>query len=128
MTYRPGGELVKHPRAANCARRFDEGPYSGRYIFWFHNHSGTGYQGRNPAYVLGGIEKDSPDGKVIHWGRPLAVLYAQDPSVRISYPDFVWDDGLYITETQKTNARVHRIPDRLLRHLWEQESPLLSEE
>jgi len=118
MTYRVGGELVRHPRAANFVRKSPEGPYAGRYIYWFHHHSGTGYKGRNPAYLLGGIETDSPDGKVIQWRRPLAVLYAKDPEVRISYPDFIWDDGLYITETQKTTARVHRIPDALLDGLW----------
>ena len=48
----------------------------------------------------------------------MAVLYAKDPNVRISYPDFIWDDGLYITETQKSTARVHKIPDELLRALW----------
>lgn len=119
MRYRPDGELVQHPRAANFVRRLDEGPYAGRYIYWFHNHGGKGYEGRNPAYLLGGIEHDGPDGKVIHWGEPVAVLFHEQPDVRISYPDFIWDDGLYITETQKTIARVHRIPDALLRELWE---------
>ena len=47
-----------------------------------------------------------------------AVLYAKDPKVRISYPDFIWDNGLYITETQKTTARVHAVPGALLRSLW----------
>jgi len=84
-----------------------------------YNHAGRGYEGRNPAYLLGGSEKDSPDGKVIHWGEPVAVLYSKDKSVRISYPDFIWDDGLYITETQKSTARVHRIPDELLKQLWD---------
>jgi len=118
MTYYPGGPLVDHPRAANFVRRLTEGPYAGRYIYWFHNHAGRGYEGRNPAYLLGGVEHDSPQGKVIHWGRPVAVLHAKDPSVRISYPDFIWDDGLYITETQKTTARVHAVPDALLKALW----------
>jgi len=118
MTYYPGGPLVDHPRAANFVRKLTEGPYAGRYIYWFHNHAGRGYEGRNPAYLLGGVERDSPQGKVIHWGRPVAILYAKDPSVRISYPDFIWDDGLYITETQKTVARVHAVPDALLKVLW----------
>lgn len=118
MTYRPGGPKVNHPRAANFVRKLTEGPYAGRYIYWFHNHNGRGYEGRNPAYLLGGVEHDSPQGKVIHWGEPIAVLYAKDPKVRISYPDFVWDDGLYITETQKTTARVHAVPGALLRSLW----------
>lgn len=120
MTYNPGGMKVDHPRAANFVRKLEDGPYRGRYIYWFHNHNGTGYEGRNPAFLLGGTEKDSPDGKVIHWGKPVAVLYSKDDSVRISYPDFIWDDGLYITETQKSVARVHLIPDALLELLWEE--------
>lgn len=118
MTYRPGGERVNHPRAANFVRRLTKGPWAGRFIYWFHNHPGRDYQGRNPAYLLGGVEHDGPEGKVIHWGRPVAVLYDRDPAVRISYPDFIWDDGLYITHTQKTIARVNRIPDELLSLLW----------
>ncbi len=125
MTYRPGGELVQHPRAANFVRRLDDGPYAGRYIYWFHNHGGKSYEGRNPAYLLGGTEYDGLDGKVIHWGKPVAVLYDMNKSVRISYPDFVWDDGLYITETQKSAARVHRIPDALLRSLWTDKNDIL---
>jgi len=119
MTYRPGGELVKNPRAANFVRRLDEGPFAGRYLYWFHNHGGTTYEGRNPAHLLGGVEHDSPNGKIIHWGKPTAVLFAKDPKTRFSYPDFIWDDGLYITETQKTVARVHHIPNDLLTRLWE---------
>lgn len=118
MTYGPGGKLVDHPRAANFVRKLTEGPYSGRFIYWFHNHNGKGYEGRNPAYLLGGREIDGPDGKVIQWNDPVAVLYDRNPKTRISYPDFIWDDGLYISETQKTIARIHRIPDDLLRRLW----------
>lgn len=119
MTTHPGGPKVPHPRAANLVRRLDGGPWAGRFVYWFHNHGGRGYEGRNPAWMMGGVERDSPRGKVIHWGRPVAMLYDRDPSVRISYPDFVWDDGrLYITETQKTVARVHEIPEGLLASLW----------
>ncbi len=54
------------------------------------------------------------------WGEPVAILYDKDPKMRISYPDFIWDDGsLYITETQKKTARVHRIPEALVRKLWQ---------
>jgi len=124
MTYGPGerSERVKHPRAANFVRRLDEGPCAGRYIYWFHNHGGRDYNGRNPAYLLGGVEVDTPAGKAIQWGQPVAVLYDKTPKTRISYPDFIWDDGLYITETQKTTARVHAIPDALLASLWADET------
>ena len=119
MSYYPGGPLVDHPRAANFVRKLTQGPFAGRYIYWFHNHPGKSYEGRNPAWLLGGVEKDSPAGKVIHWGKPVAVLASKDPKVRISYPDFIEDDGrLYITETQKSIARVHEIPNDLLNLLW----------
>lgn len=118
MTYRPEGELVDHPRAANFVRKLEDGPYAGRYIYWFHNNNSKWYNERNPAYLLGGIEQDSPDGKVIHWGKPVAILYDENEKVRISYPDFIWDDALYVTETQKEIARVHLIPDDLLCSLW----------
>jgi hypothetical protein len=119
MTYRPGGEKVKHPRAANFVRKLTEGPFAGRYIYWFHNHGGRGYAGRNPVYLLGGVEQESPEGKVIHWGKPIAVLFAKDEKTRISYPDFIEDDGrLFITETQKTTARVHEMSEELLHSLW----------
>ena len=123
MTYKPGGKLVNHPRAANFVRKLTEGPYKGCYIYWFHNHAGKSYQGRNPAYLLGGVEVDSPAGKIIQWGQPLAVLKSDNKRVRISYPDFIWDkEALYISETQKTLARIHRIPDALLKKLWQKKS------
>jgi hypothetical protein len=118
MTYGQGGKLVNHPRAANFVRKLTEGPFQGRYIYWFHNHAGKGYEGRNPAYLLGGAEVDGPEGKIIEWGEPVAVLYDKNPSTRISYPDFIWHDGLSISETQKSTARVHRIPNELLQSLW----------
>jgi len=123
MEYGPGGPLVNNPRAANFCRRLSDG----RYLYWFHNNCATTYSSlpegrgsRNPAWLLGGVERDGPDGKVLHWGRPEVVLYADHPHVGISYPDFVEDDGhLYITATQKTVARVHEVPAWLLARLWE---------
>jgi len=120
MTDKPGGEMIKQPRAANFVRKLEDGPYKGRFIYWFDDNSSQSWGERNPAYLLGGIEKDSPNGKVIHWGKPVAILYVENPKLRMSYPDFIWDDGtLYVTETQKHIARVHRIPDALLKKLWE---------
>jgi len=122
MTYRPGGGKVKHPRAANFVRKLTQGRYAGRYIYWFHNHSGCDYKGRNPAWLVGGVEKDSAEGKVIHWGKPVIVLYSEDKNVRISYPDFIEEGNrLYITETQKSVARVHQVEDELLGSLWKDE-------
>jgi hypothetical protein len=121
MRYAPGGPLVCHPRAANFVRKLHEGPYAGRFIYWFHNNGAQGYDAgsRNPVWLLGGIEHDSPEGNVIHWGRPEIVLYDLNLRTGISYPDFI-EDGirLFITETQKTIARVHEVPSWLLARLW----------
>ena len=122
------GRLVKHPRAANFAWRCE----NGKYIYWFHNHGGRfirehprartqGFQDRNPAWIVGGIEKDGPAGKVIEWTQPEILLYDDDPLIRMSYPDLVEDNGnYYITETQKDIARVHQIEEGLLKGLWNQ--------
>lgn len=78
---------------------------------------------RNPVYLLAGVEIDGPVGKRIQGGSPVAVLYGNSTGLRISHPDLIWDDDLHITETQKSIARVHRIPDELLCSLWEEAGP-----
>lgn len=128
MTYRPGGRRVKHPRAANFVWRCA----NGKYLYWFHNHGGRfiregdlgalPYENRNPAWLAGGVEHDSPAGKVIHWSEPEILLYDDDTFVRMSYPDLVEDQGrCFVTETQKNLARVHPIDSALLEGLWSQE-------
>ncbi len=116
--YSPGGKLMKHPRAANFVRKYK----NGKYTLWFHNHGkdytadpSSAYLGRNPAWMCGGVEKD---GK-IYWSQPEIVLYSKNPTERISYPDFIEDEGkFYITETQKTIARVHEVDSSLLELMW----------
>lgn len=111
------GRLIKHPRAANFAWKCT----NGKYLYWYHNHGGRSYEGRNPAWLCGGVEADSPEGKVIRWSQPEIVLYDDDPRVRMSYPDLIEDDGeFYLTETQKTIARVHPVDRTLLEGLWNQ--------
>ena len=129
MVYTPGGRRVKHPRAANFVWRCD----NGNYLYWFHNHGGRfihemnggggPYEDRNPAWICGGVEHDSPEGKVIHWSQPEILLYEDDTFIRMSYPDLIEDGGKYfITETQKNVARVHEIDSTLLEGLWNQAS------
>lgn len=112
-TYRPGGRCLKHPRAACFVHRFS----NGKYLLWFHNHGGHGYSERNPAWVCAGVEKEG----LMYWSEPEILLYDSDPATRISYPDFIEDQGRYfVTETQKTQARVHEIAPRLLEAAWNQ--------
>ena len=122
------GRLMKHPRAANFAWRCE----NGKFLYWFHNHGGRfirespkrrtiAYEDRNPVWLAGGVEADSPRGKVIRWSQPEIVLYDDDPFIRMSYPDLVEDGGNYfLTETQKDVARVHEIDRALLEGLWGQ--------
>ncbi len=131
LTYMPGGPRVKHPRAAN----FVWACSNGKYLYWFHNHGGSfvsrmgastnspssPYLDRNPAWVLAGQERDTPEGKIIEWSQPELLLYDDDPFIRMSYPDLVEENGQYfITETQKHVARVHEIPAGFLQRLFGQ--------
>lgn len=125
------GRLMKHPRAANFAWRCE----NGKFLYWFHNHGGRfirqhpnrrsiAYEDRNPVWLVGGEEVDSPSGKIIRWSQPEIVLYDDDPIVRMSYPDLIEEGGQYfLTETQKDVARVHPIDATLLNGLWNQFRP-----
>jgi len=111
------GRAMKHSRAANFAWRCA----NGKFLYWFHNHGGNWYEDRNPVWLCGGVEADTPEGKVIRWSQPEIVLYDDDTFVRMSYPDLVEEDGRYfLTETQKDIARVHEIDPTLLEALWGQ--------
>ena len=112
-TYTPNGKKLKHPRACPRIWRTD----NGKFLFWFHNHGGKDYSGRNPAWVSGGVEKNG----FIHWSQPEILLYDPNPKVRISYPDLIEKNGYFwVTETQKTIARIHEIDPTLFQGLWQQ--------
>ena len=112
-TYTPSGRKFKHPRA--CPRIWRTG--NGKFLFWFHNHGGKSFKGRNPAWICGGVEKDG----YIYWSQPEILLYDENPETRMSYPDLIEQDGRYwVTETQKTVARVHEVEPTLLEGLWNQ--------
>jgi len=108
------GRVLKHPRA--CPRLWRCG--NGRFLLWHHNHGGTGFEDRNPAWVSGGLEQDGR----IQWSAPEILLYSDDLSYetgRLSYPDLIEEDGRYwITTTQKTQATVHEIPASFFEILW----------
>ncbi|NCO37399.1 MAG: hypothetical protein COZ06_08140 [Armatimonadetes bacterium CG_4_10_14_3_um_filter_66_18] len=114
MTYAPGGRPIKTPRACPKVWRTS----NGRYLFWFHNHDGKSFEGRNPAWIAGGLEKDG----FLLWSQPEILLYDPDANVRMSYPDLIeQDDRFWVTETQKTVARVHEVEPALLQGVWNQQ-------
>ena len=123
VTYTPGGRTLKNPRA--CSRVFKTS--DGKFLLWYHNHSSGGWFGRNPVWMTGGVEK----GGYIHWSQPEIILVHPDPPDRgdgdglgwlgMSYPGFIEQDGRYwVTETQKSVARVHEIDAELLKGMWNQ--------
>ena len=118
MVYAPGSREVKHTRAAN----FVWCTASGRYLYWYHNHEVPNFTGqRNPAWIAGGREVDSPAGKLVIWSEPEILFYAAGTETRMSYPDLVEEGGRYfVTETQKTVARVHEVPAKFLEMIWAQ--------
>jgi len=107
------GIKLKNPRA--CPRIWK--CKNGKYLFWYHNNGGWNFGVRNPAWISGGIEKD---GKIV-WGHPEILFYEDTASIRMSYPDLIEQDGNYwITETNKVEARCHKIPNEFLETLWSQ--------
>lgn len=108
----PDGRRVKNPRAANFIWRLS----GGRYLYWFHNHSGKNYADRNPVWCLAGREVEGPEGSILEFSQPEILLYTDDITRRMSYPDCLeLDNGdLLLTETEKREARLHRIPAAFL--------------
>ena len=112
-TYAPGGRPIKHPRA--CPKLWQTS--NGKYLLWYHNHGGHDFKGRNPAWIIGGVVRDG----LMYWSQPEILLYDEDLEMRMSYPDLIEQNGRYwITETQKTVARVHEVDRTLLEGLWRQ--------
>ncbi len=113
------GPADQAPSRANFVRKFA----NGKFLYWFHNHGGEPVRaapgiptkGATLPGSPGGVEKDG----LIHWSEPEILLYDDDPATRMSYPDFIEDGGRYfVTETQKTIARVHEIDPTLLEAVW----------
>jgi len=108
------GRPIKHPRA--CPRLFQCS--NGKFLLWFNNTNKVQWwEYRNPIWISGGVERNG----IIEWSEPEILLYSNDSTVKMSYPDLVEADGkYYITETQKTICGVHQIDNQLLENLWNQ--------
>jgi hypothetical protein len=127
-TFTPTGRRIKHPRAYGPVWKLS----NGKYLLWFHHHGGepvhtaewgkgSYYQNRNPVWLAGGVERAGQ----LYWSEPEVLLYDDDPNVRMSYPDLIEETingrhRYFITETQKTTARVHELDPTLLEGLWRQ--------
>jgi hypothetical protein len=108
------GRNLRNPRANT---KIWKSVNNGQYLLWYHNNGEKSFHHRNPAWVSAGIEKD---GKIT-WSQPEIILYKEPKGRGMSYPDLIQQDGGYwITETQKTEARCHKIPNTFLDKLWQQ--------
>lgn len=120
------GRKIKHPRAATFVWK----SRNGKYLCWYHNCGGrfigdddnavvNAYNDRNPVWLAGGVEADSVDGKIILWSQGEIMFYEDDPFMRMSYPDFIEDQGkYYFTATQKNLARTNCVPSDLVENIW----------
>ncbi|MFA5629747.1 MAG: sialidase family protein [Dehalococcoidales bacterium] len=112
----PDGRKIKNSRSATFIWKLS----GKRYFYWFNNHSGTSYADRNPIWCLGAYEIDSPAGKKLEFSQPEILLYADDITRRMSYPDLMEleDGSLLLSETEKETARMHRIPCGFIKNLF----------
>lgn len=116
MTY-ADGRAMRHPRAANFIWKCS----NGKYLYWYHNHGGKGYDDRNPVWISGAVEYAASDGIRLKFSQSEILLYDKDVMIRMSYPDMIEQNGeYYFTETQKNVARTHRADKSLIEGLWSQ--------
>ena len=95
--------------AANFVKKFS----NGKFLLWYHNHGGEAvhnakwdyYLNRNPAWILAASRRTAS-----FTGPSRRFSSTRESDTRMSYPDFIEDGGrFFVTETQKTIARVHEI-------------------
>lgn len=110
------GRNLKNPRANTKIWKSEE---NGKYLLWYHNNGEKNFYHRNPAWIASGIEKNG----LIIWSQPELLLYKELGARGMSYPDLIQQNGEYwITQTEKTEARCHKIPSVFLEKLWQQHS------
>jgi hypothetical protein len=111
--YAADERILKHPRACPAMWKTEKG----QLLLWHHNHGGKDFSDRNPVWISGGII----NGDEIMWSEPEILLYEPQVDKRISYPDLVEEKGRYwISETEKTVARIHYIDPILIEKMAHQ--------
>ncbi|MBE6884335.1 MAG: exo-alpha-sialidase [Ruminococcaceae bacterium] len=116
----PDGRAVKNTRANNTFWYIGEG----KYLYWFTNCGHDGYYPRNPTWVCAAVEEDTPEGKQLKLAQPEILLYTKVAGSGFSYPDIlVKEDRIYISETQKSIARIHEIPMSFVDDMFRQFDP-----
>ena len=116
------GYGLKNPRGPITPKRMG----NGQYLMLFYNDDGSSgifpAESRNPYWLTCGVEVE---GHGILWSQPEVALYDRYNHGKEAggYPDFIESaetGAIYITETQKTTARIHKIDESLLGALFGQ--------
>ena len=121
---------LKNPRGPITAKNFGS---ADRWLLIYYNNNGKSYDvdgaavaapycpgcNRNPYFLSAGWEVNG----TILWSQPEVAIFGRGVPERPGYPDFITSGGkVWITETQKTTARIHLIPPDLLEALFNQRS------
>ncbi len=114
----PDGRRIKNSRSATFIWTLS----GNRYFYWFNNHSGKSYADRNPIWCLAAHEVDAPEGKKLEFSQPEILLYNDNLTRRMSYPDMLeLESGdLLLSETEKEIARMHTVPAGFTRKIFGQ--------
>jgi hypothetical protein len=109
--------LGRNLRNSRANTKIWKSEVNGKYLLWYHNNGEKNFYHRNPAWISAGVEKA---GKII-WSQPEILLYKDFVGRGMSYPDLIQQDGEYwVTQTEKEEARCHKIPNEFLETLWQQ--------
>jgi hypothetical protein len=129
------GAVLRNPRGPITLKRLA----SGRYLLLFFNNGDPGFTSRNPYWLAAGVE-DAALGEVVFSQPEILLYYALDNTTRPGYPDIIEDASaaalpspacptptragcsVYVTETNKTQARLHGLPPDFLDLLLRQDS------
>ena len=118
---------LKNPRGPITPRRV----FGNRYLLLYFNRGAGGIEGGRNPYFLSAGTYDQSRGTIV-WSQPELVLYtvystsasgADRPGTKMGYPDLFEDHGdVWITETDKITARIHKVDRDLIAGLLAQGS------
>ena len=133
------GAALRNPRGPVTLRRLA----GGRYLLLFYNDGDPSFGSRNPYWLAAGVE-DAASGEVQFSQPEIFTYYAPDyfnpfaAQARPGYPDIFEDPAagatpacptptgagctVFVTETNKTQARVHGVPPDFLAALLAQDT------
>ena len=128
LRYRPGGRMVKQPRACNKIWKTP----NGRYVLWFHDNGTTTYNNgfnsgsRNLAWLCAGRLKDGQ----VWWSEPELVAYVNGGLEGCSYPDLIEEGGMDVGKQAEladlTDGNCERGGDGVFRPVFRGEAFYLS--